>query len=110
MKKIVIFASGSGSNAQRIYEYFSENKNIEISLILSNNPKAGVLERAKKMSIPYIVFDRICFYKSSYIHTILKNIQPDLIVLAGFLWKFPEEIINNFQNKIINIHPSVLPK
>ena len=110
MKKIVIFASGSGSNAQRIYEYFSENKNIEISLILSNNPKAGVLERAKKMSIPYIVFDSICFYKSPYIHTILKNIQPDLIVLAGFLWKFPEEIINNFQNKIINIHPSLLPK
>lgn len=110
MKKIVIFASGSGSNAQRIYEYFSENKNIEISLILSNNPKAGVLERVKKMSIPYIVFDRICFYKSPYIDTILKNIQPDLIVLAGFLWKFPEEIINNFQNKIINIHPSLLPK
>ncbi|MDO4880328.1 MAG: phosphoribosylglycinamide formyltransferase [Capnocytophaga sp.] len=110
MKKIVIFASGSGSNAQRIYEYFSGNPDIEISLILSNNPKAGVLDRAKKMEIPYLVFDKKCFYDTNHIRNILKIIHPDLIVLAGFLWKFPEDIIQNFPSKIINIHPSLLPK
>lgn len=110
MKKIVIFASGSGSNAERIYEYFTDNQEIEVSLILSNNPQAGVLDRAKRLKIPYIVFDRISFYKTDFIKNLIKAINPDAIILAGFLWKFPENIIIDFPNKIINIHPSLLPK
>lgn len=110
MKKIIIFASGSGSNAEQIITYFKDNKNVEVGLILSNNPKAGVLERAKKLQVPSIVFDRQAFYHSEIVLDILRNQKPDLIVLAGFLWKFPENIIDKFPNKIINIHPALLPK
>lgn len=110
MKRIVIFASGSGSNAERIYEYFSNNTQIEIALILANNPKAGVLDRAKRLGIPYLVFDSKAFYQKPFVQNLLQNIQPDLIVLAGFLWKFSEAIIADFPNKIINIHPALLPK
>lgn len=110
MKKIIIFASGSGSNAERIATFFKDDKNIQVSLILSNNPKAGVLERAKRLQIPSIVFDRQAFYHSEIVLDIIQSQNPDLIILAGFLWKFPENIIKNFPNKIINIHPSLLPK
>ncbi len=110
MKKIVIFASGSGSNAEQIVSYFKDNEQVTVSLILSNNPKAGVLERAKRLQIPSIVFDRQAFYHSEVVLDIVKTLQPDLIVLAGFLWKFPENIIHQFPNKIVNIHPSLLPK
>lgn len=110
MKKIIIFASGSGSNAEQIASYFKENEQVTISLILSNNPKAGVLERAKRLQIPSIVFNRKAFYDSHIVLDIIKAQKPDLIVLAGFLWKFPENIIQAFPDKIINIHPSLLPK
>lgn len=110
MKKIIIFASGSGSNAERIATFFKDDKNTQVSLILSNNPKAGVLERAKRLQIPSIVFDRQAFYHSEIVLDIIQSQNPDLIILAGFLWKFPENIIKNFPNKIINIHPSLLPK
>ncbi|MFK8296996.1 phosphoribosylglycinamide formyltransferase [Capnocytophaga cynodegmi] len=110
MKKIIIFASGSGSNAERIATFFKDDKNTRVSLILSNNPKAGVLERAKRLQIPSIVFDRQAFYNSEIVLDIIQSQNPDLIILAGFLWKFPENIIKNFPNKIINIHPSLLPK
>lgn len=110
MKKIIVFASGSGSNAERIASYFADNKQFEVSLILSNNPKAGVLERAKRLQIPFVVFDRKAFYDFDIVSEILQSQKPDLIVLAGFLWKFPESIIKKFPNKIINIHPSLLPK
>ncbi|ATA68235.1 phosphoribosylglycinamide formyltransferase [Capnocytophaga cynodegmi] len=110
MKKIIIFASGSGSNAERIATFFKDDKNIQVNLILSNNPKAGVLERAKRLQIPSIVFDRQAFYHSEIVLDIIQSQNPDLIILAGFLWKFPENIIKNFPNKIINIHPSLLPK
>lgn len=110
MKRILIFASGSGSNAEQIVSYFKDNKQVTISLILSNNPKAGVLERAKRLQIPSIVFDRRAFYHSDIVLDVVKNQQPDLIVLAGFLWKFPENIIHQFPDKIVNIHPSLLPK
>ncbi|MFK8270771.1 phosphoribosylglycinamide formyltransferase [Capnocytophaga stomatis] len=110
MRKIIIFASGSGSNAERIATYFRENDEVEVSLILSNNPKAGVLERAKRLQIPSVVFDRQAFYHSEVVLDIVKSQKPDLIILAGFLWKFPENIIEKFPNKIVNIHPSLLPK
>ncbi|MFJ1322531.1 phosphoribosylglycinamide formyltransferase [Capnocytophaga canis] len=110
MRKIVIFASGSGSNAEQIVAYFNEKNTAKVSLILSNNPNAGVLARAKRLEVPALTFDRQAFYHTNVVLDILKNEAPDLIVLAGFLWKFPEHIISEFPNRIVNIHPSLLPK
>ena len=110
MKKIVVFASGSGSNAERITTYFSEKGSAQVSLILCNNLQAGVLERAKRLDIPSLVFNRQAFYKTNVVLDVLKTQQPDLIVLAGFLWKVPENLITAYPNRILNIHPSLLPK
>ena len=110
MKRIVIFASGSGSNAQQIAEYFSATDVARVVKIYSNRADAYVLQRARDMNIPAGVFDRGDFYETDLILAQLKNLQPDLIVLAGFLWKIPEKIINAFPRKIINIHPALLPK
>jgi len=110
MKKIVVFASGSGSNAERIATYFSEKGSAQVSLILCNNLQAGVLERAKRLDIPSLVFNRQAFYKTNVVLNVLKTQQPDLIVLAGFLWKVPENLITAYPNRILNIHPSLLPK
>ena len=110
MKKIIIFASGSGSNAEEIVHYFNEKGTAVVSSILSNNTNAGVLQRAKRLKIPSVVFDWQAFYKTDIVLKIIENQQPDLIVLAGFLWKFPQHIIEKFPAKIVNIHPSLLPK
>lgn len=110
MKRIAIFASGSGSNAQKIIEYFSGNKNVEISLVLTNNDKAFVLQRASKLGIPSYVFDRQLLYESDQVHDILRDIGIDLIVLAGFLWLIPQNILQSWPNRIVNIHPALLPK
>lgn len=109
MKRIVIFASGNGTNAERIINYFKDNNTIEVSLVLSNNNKAKVLERANALKTSAISFNRNAFYDSECILQLLKNLQPDLIVLAGFLWLFPQKILNLFPNKVINIHPALLP-
>ena len=110
MKKLVLFASGNGSNVQRIAEYFENNPEIEVSLVLTNNPKAGVLKRAEKLGLASIVFSKDDFYRSDKIINILNDINPDLIVLAGFLWLIPDYLIKAYPNKIINIHPALLPK
>ncbi|ARN79483.1 phosphoribosylglycinamide formyltransferase [Nonlabens spongiae] len=110
MKNIVIFASGSGTNAQAILDYFKDSENTCVSLILSNKKKAPVLDRAQKAGIPAMSFNRHAFAKAGPVHSLLKSIQPDLIVLAGFLWKIPEFLITDFPNQIINLHPSLLPK
>lgn len=110
MKRIVIFASGSGSNAENLVKFFQNNDNIDVVQILSNNPHAKVLDRAKQLKVSALSFNRIAFSKSNHVLDILKNINPDLIVLAGFLWKIPETFIKSFPNKIINIHPALLPK
>ena len=110
MKKLIIFASGNGSNAERIITYFKENKLAEVSLILTNNPQAGVISRAKRLGVPCRIFDKKDLYESNYLLELLKEEQPDLIILAGFLWKFPTNLIENFPHKIVNIHPSLLPK
>ena len=110
MLKIVVFASGSGSNAERIATYFAEKGTAQVQAILSNNPQAGVLARAKRLAIPSIVFDRQAFYHSDIVLNLIKSLQPDLIVLAGFLWKVPVYLTEAYPNKIINIHPSLLPK
>ena len=110
MKKVAIFASGNGTNAERIMEYFSANKNAEISLVLTNNPKAGVLKRAKKFDVPSQVFSREDLYKSNKVVEVLLNNQIHFVVLAGFLWLIPASILKEYPNKIINIHPALLPK
>ena len=112
MKKrnIAVFASGSGTNAQRITEYFSDHPEISVSMILSNKPDAYVLVRAKKLMIPSVVFDRHTFYETTEISGLLKKNKIDLIVLAGFLWLIPEDLIQAFRGRIINIHPALLPK
>lgn len=110
MKRIAIFASGSGTNAQNICEYFRDDKRINVKMILSNNPKAGVHERAERLNIPSIVFNKRQLYENGSVSTLLLNKKIDLIVLAGFLWLIPEELIKLFPNKIVNIHPALLPK
>jgi len=110
MKKIAIFASGNGSNAQNIADYFDGNPLIKIQLILTNNPNAFVLERAKNLKIAYDVFNRDDFYKSDVVMQKLEEQEIDFVVLAGFLWLIPENLIQKFPNKILNIHPALLPK
>jgi phosphoribosylglycinamide formyltransferase-1 len=109
LKRLIIFASGSGSNAENIIRYFNSNKNICISKILTNNKNAKVIERGKKLNINTVVFNKDDFYQTDKILNLLKN-DADYIVLAGFLWKIPKNIIDAFPNKIINIHPALLPK
>ena len=107
-KNIVVFASGSGSNAVKIYEYFSDLNNVNIASLYCNNPNAKVLERFKSFNIDTVLFSKDDL-KSNIILNSLKNVNPDLIVLAGFLLKIPKDITNFFKNKIINIHPALLP-
>jgi phosphoribosylglycinamide formyltransferase-1 len=110
MKKLVLFASGSGTNVQAILDHFADSDRVQVVLIVSNNPLAGVLERAKKAGVESLVFNKFAFAEAGSIHTILQHIEPDLIVLAGFLWKIPAFMVKHFPNKIINIHPALLPK
>lgn len=110
MKRIVIFASGSGTNAENLIKFFHNSDNVSVIQVLSNNPHAKVLERAKKLEVSALSFNRIAFSKTDDVLNILKASNPDLIVLAGFLWKFPEYILNEFPNKVINLHPALLPK
>lgn len=109
-KRIAIFASGSGSNAQKIMEHFKKSDEAEVSIILTNNPDAYVLQRADNFEIPSHIFDKAEFRNTGNIVDILKNLQIDLIVLAGFLWLIPKNLLEAFPNKIINIHPALLPK
>jgi phosphoribosylglycinamide formyltransferase-1 len=110
MKRVVIFASGSGTNAENLIKFFQNSDNVSVIQVLTNNPHAKVLERAKKLNVSALSFNRIAFTKTDDVLNILKTSNPDLIVLAGFLWKFPEFILNEFKNKVINIHPALLPK
>ena len=106
---ILIFASGNGSNAENLITYF-KNKHIEINwIVATNNSEAGVIERCVKLNVPYFVISKNELYKNSLVEKI-KLIDPLLIILAGFLLKIPEKIIDYFPQKIINIHPSLLPK
>lgn len=108
-KRIAIFASGSGSNAQKLMEYFKHSNDIEIALVLTNNPDAYVLQRADNFEIPSHVFDRNEFYKTDIVVDLLKNLDIDLIVLAGFLWLIPLNLIQEYPGRIVNIHPAILP-
>ena len=109
-KRIAIFASGYGSNAQKIMEHFKHSDVAEVVLLLSNNSDAYVLQRADNFEVPTHVFDRHSFYHTDEVLNILSNLQVDLIVLAGFLWLVPQNLLQKFPNQIINIHPALLPK
>ena len=109
-KRIAIFASGSGSNAQKLMEHFKRSPEVEIALVLTNNPDAYVLQRADNFEIPSHIFDRNEFYHTDHVIDLLKNLEVDLIVLAGFLWLIPIKLIHEYPGRIINIHPAILPK
>lgn len=110
LKRIALFASGSGTNVENIANYFKSNTEIEIGLVLSNKKDAFVLERAKKLGIPSMVFNREQFYNSRVVVDQLIDYNIDFVVLAGFLWLIPTNLIQAFPKKIINIHPALLPK
>ena len=110
MKRIVIFASGSGTNAENLIKFFHNRENASVIQVLTNNPHAKVIDRCNKLKTSCLSFNRTAFYKTDHVLDILKNTNPDLIVLAGFLWKFPETILNAFPDKVINVHPALLPK
>ncbi|WP_345331881.1 phosphoribosylglycinamide formyltransferase [Mucilaginibacter defluvii] len=109
-KRIAIFASGSGSNAQKIMEHFKRHNDAEVAIILTNNPQAYVLQRADNFEVPSHVFTRHEFYETDDVIRLLKNLNIDIIVLAGFLWLVPQSLLKAFPNKIINLHPALLPK
>ncbi|MCB0442474.1 MAG: phosphoribosylglycinamide formyltransferase [Flavobacterium sp.] len=109
MKNIVIFASGTGSNAENIIHYFKNNNSKSVVAVFSNNSNAKVIEKAKKLNVETVVFNKDELY-GDVVLSKLNDFKPDLVVLAGFLLKFPEHIIATFPNKTINIHPALLPK
>ncbi len=110
MKNIAIFASGNGTNAQQIIKFFKLSTSAKVTVVYTNNSKAGVIMRAEKLNISTVVFTRNSFYNTTEIIDSLKSNNIDLIVLAGFLWLVPQLLISSFTNKIINIHPALLPK
>lgn len=109
-QRIAIFASGNGSNAEEIIKYFQSHSSIEVALLLSNNPEAFALQRATKLNVPSKVFDKSQFRESDEVVSWLREFQITHIVLAGFLWLIPKNLIEAFPKKIINIHPALLPK
>ncbi|MBN1596712.1 MAG: phosphoribosylglycinamide formyltransferase [Bacteroidales bacterium] len=110
MKNLAIFASGSGSNAEALVRYFTNNSNARVKCILTNNAKAYVLERAKVLNIQSFIFTKDKFYDSDSVLKLLLSNNIDFIVLAGFLWLVPTNLIRSYPDRIINIHPALLPK
>ena len=109
MIKLAILASGNGTNAQRISEYFADNADIKVECIIYNRKDAFVAVRAAKLGIPAIYFNRKDFYENGNVLSFLQEHQIDWVILAGFLWLVPEDILNAYPNHIINIHPALLP-
>jgi phosphoribosylglycinamide formyltransferase-1 len=109
MSRIVIFASGSGTNAENLIKFFQDRESISVDLVLTNNPLAKVLDRCKRLNVSAFSFNKVALMNGDVLN-LLKSSKPDLIVLAGFLWKFPEAILDEFPGKVINIHPALLPK
>ena len=109
MKRLAVFVSGGGTNLQRIAEYFAPNPEVEIACVVSNNKDAYANQRAKNLGIPLQIIDRQRFNDVEFTKE-LQSLNIDLIVLAGFLWLIPQHLVYAFPNKIINIHPALLPK
>ncbi len=109
MKRIAIFASGSGTNAENLIKYFSTSDRARVVIVLSNNPQAGVIRRAHRLTVPVLVFGRKQLYDTDFVLQTLKDNNVDFIVLAGFLWLVPDSIIEVYRRRIVNIHPALLP-
>ncbi len=110
MTKIAIFASGSGSNAENIIEHFQGVEDVEVVLVLSNKREAFVLERSAKYSVPSFIFSKDMLQNSTKVLDVLHNSNASIIILAGFLLKIPESLVKAYPNRIVNIHPALLPK
>ncbi len=110
MKRIVLFASGSGTNAENIIKYFQEKGNVSVVAVLTNKRDALVIDRCNALGVNALFFNRSTFKDQDCLLGILHSLRPDLIVLAGFLWKIPPGMVKSFAGKIINIHPALLPK
>jgi len=110
MIQIAVFASGAGSNAQKIIHHFAAHPQVKISLVVCNKPGAGVITIAEKENIPVLMIEREKFLQGNGYADELKALSIDFIVLAGFLWKVPSALVAAYPNKIINIHPALLPK
>ena len=109
-KKLAIFGSGSGSNAEKICQYFTASSLVKVSLICTNNQNSFIVKRAKKLDIPLLLIKKTDLKQFNQLHATLKKHKIDFIILAGFLLKIPEIMVNLYHNRIINIHPSLLPK
>ena len=110
MKNIALFASGNGTNVQQITEYFNTNGDIQVSCVVVNRRNIYVIERAKKLGLPCFYFNREDFYNTDKVLSLMRERSIDYIILAGFLWLIPENLIAAFPQRIINIHPALLPK
>jgi phosphoribosylglycinamide formyltransferase-1 len=109
MHQLIIFASGTGTNAAAIIAHFKNNGQAKVALIVCNNPDAGVLNIARKEEIPFLLIDRQTIKQTMLVEQ-MADYKPSMIILAGFMWKIPEHIVAAFPGKIINIHPALLPK
>ena len=109
LKNLVIFASGSGSNAEKIFEYFKDSNEVSITHIFSNNPEAGVISRAERLAIPCTIFTR-AEYKDGTLLKKIQSLNTDWVILAGFLWLVPSDFIQAYPQRIVNLHPALLPK
>lgn len=110
MFKLAIFASGTGSNAINICNYFTNHPQISVAAICTNNPEAPVIDSSKALGIDTYLFDRQSFYHTSEVTNYLESLEVNCIILAGFLWLVPEKLLQTYPGRIINIHPSLLPK
>lgn len=109
-QRLAIFASGNGTNAENIIIYFAQHSTIEVGCVISNKPDAFVLQRAQKYNIITYIFNKTDFYETDKVLEILQKEKINWIVLAGFLWLVPKNILEAFPNRVINIHPALLPK
>lgn len=110
MVRLAIFASGNGSNAQRIIEYFAGSASVEVACVVYNKKDAPVAERVRKLGVEAVLFGRSDFYESDIVCDYLRNRKVDWVILAGFLWLVPHNILQHYHGKVINIHPALLPK
>ncbi len=109
MNKIAIFASGTGSNAEKIIQYFNSHSSVAVDLVVSNRKNAGVLKMAEANGVDTLIIERSSFYGSTNILNTFRERDISYLILAGFLWLIPEKLIERFPKKIINIHPALLP-
>jgi len=110
MKRLVVFASGSGTNTQNIIQCFQQTNSISVVQVLTNKKGAKVIDKCKALNVSCLTFEKEELIGQNGVLKLLKKLNPDLIILAGFLLKFPEHILKEFPNRVINLHPSLLPK